>query len=97
MTENIKAYLDVLKNEKADKPTLTEKGSMLLEYLQMHQEIKTWKAKDLALAMGLTSRGTSGGLRKLVNDGFCEKVADNPSIYTLTEKGKNFIINKEDN
>ena len=31
-------------------------------------------------------------LRKLVNDGFVEKVSNDPVIYILTDKGKNFII-----
>lgn len=92
MTENIKAYLDILADEKEEKPVLTEKGTALLSFLQKNDNVRTWKAKDLAEAMGISSRGASGGLRKLVNDGFCEKLADNPSVYALTEKGKNYKI-----
>ena len=97
MTENVKAYLDILAEIKDEKPTLTENGKLVLEYLQSHQEIHLWKAKDLADQMGISSRGASGTLRKLVNDGFCEKLGANPVIYSLTEKGKNYtIINDED-
>ena len=92
MTDNIKAYLDILRDEKEEKPILTEKGAALLDFLQRNSDVKTWKAKDLAEAMGISSRGASGGLRKLVNDGFCEKLADNPSVYALTEKGKTYKI-----
>jgi hypothetical protein len=31
-------------------------------------------------------------MRKLVTDGFCEKVGSDPVIYTITEKGKNYKI-----
>jgi DNA-binding PadR family transcriptional regulator len=34
----------------------------------------------------------SGAMRKLVTDGFVEKMSDEPVIYTLTEKGKNYKI-----
>ena len=78
MTENVKAYLDMLREE-------------------LKREYELWSNdKDLAESMGVSSRGTSSSLRKLVIDGFCEKIADNPSVYTLTEKGKNYNINIEE-
>jgi predicted transcriptional regulator len=51
-----------------------------------------WKARDIAEGLFISSRGVSGALRKLVNDGFCEKVGQDPVVYALTEKGKNFVI-----
>ena len=53
-----------------------------------------WKAKDIAERMGISSRGVSGAMRKLVSDGFCEKIGENPIVYKLTEKGKNFNLNE---
>ena len=44
--------------------------------------------------MGISSRGASGAMRKLVNDGVCEKLGQDPVIYSLTEKGKNYVIIK---
>jgi Mn-dependent DtxR family transcriptional regulator len=93
MTDDIKAYLNILAETKIEKPDLTDKGKEMLKYLQDHQEIKVWKAKDLAEQMGISSRGASGSMRKLVNDGFCEKVSEDPVIYTLTDKGRNYEIN----
>lgn len=92
MTENVIAYLNLLKEVKDEKPVLTQNGAPILKHLQEHQEVKMWKAKDLAEQIGITSRGVSGAMRKLVNDGFCEKMGNNPSVYVLTEKGKNFKI-----
>lgn len=95
MTDNVKAYLDILKDIKDEKPTLTENGALILKYLQDHQDIRLWKARDIAEQMGISSRGASGTMRKLVNDGFCEKIGQDPVIYSLTEKGKNYVINEE--
>ena len=50
---------------------------------------------DVAEQMGISSRGASGTMRKLVNDGFCEKIGQDPVIYSLTEKGKNYVIEGE--
>jgi predicted transcriptional regulator len=42
--------------------------------------------------MIISSRKISGAIRKLVTDGFVDKYGQNPVIYSLTEKGKNFDI-----
>ena len=47
-----------------------------------------WKAKDIAEGLFISSRGVSGAMRKLVTDGYVEKVGQDPVIYSLTEKGK---------
>ena len=93
MREDIQSYLNILKEGKSEKPELTENGKRILSYLQNNQDIRLWKAKDLAEQIGISSRGTSGAMRKLVNDGFCDKMGETPVIYFLTEKGKNYEIN----
>ena len=93
MTENIQAYLNILKEDKMEKEELTENGKIILNYLQLNQNVKLWKARDIAEQIGISSKGVSGAMRKLVNDGFCEKMGQSPFVYTITEKGKNFIIN----
>ena len=55
-----------------------------------------WKARDIAEGLFIGSRAVSGAIRKLVTDGFVEKIGQNPATYTLTVKGKNYII-EEDN
>lgn len=92
MTEDIQNYLNILKDDKNIKPDLTENGKCVLKYLQEHQETRLWKAKDLAECIELSSRGVSGAMRKLVSDGFCDKIGESPVIYSLTEKGKNYTI-----
>ena len=92
MTDNIEAYLNILKERKNEKPIISEKGKVVLKCLQDHPETIMWKAKDIAEYINSTSRGVSGTMRKLVSDGFCESVGANPIVYKITEKGKNFKI-----
>jgi Mn-dependent DtxR family transcriptional regulator len=54
---------------------------------------KTFTAKGIGDELFISSRTVSGACRKLVTDGFVEKIGQNPVSYTLTEKGKNYKIN----
>jgi DNA-binding MarR family transcriptional regulator len=92
MTDDIKAYLDAFSDNVKEKPEVTENGKAILKYMQDNPDVRLWKSKDLAEQMGSTSRIISGALRKLVNDGFCDKLGENPVIYSLADKGKNYII-----
>lgn len=74
-----------------EKPMFTESGLAILEYLQSC-DATSQKAKDIADGMIISSRKISGAIRKLVTDGFVDKYGQNPVIYSLTEKGKNFDI-----
>ena len=89
MTENVKKYIETLSGIKDEKPIITDK--VILDYMQK-TDVPMMKAKDIGDGLMISSRKVSGSLRKLVTDGFVEKVGQDPVIYALTEKGKNFII-----
>ena len=89
--EQIMAYINALKDDTKKKTGLTENGSLVLKYLQTADSL-TFKAKDIGEAIGISSRTVSGALRKLVNDGYVDKMGENPVIYSITEKGKNYIF-----
>ena len=91
MTENVKAYIEALTDKKNEKPILTDNGKLVLKYLQ-NADPGIYKAKDIADGLFVSSRNVSGAMRKLVTDGFVEKVGESPVLYTLTEKGKEFKI-----
>lgn len=91
MTDSVKAYIDTLISSKNDKPEITDSGKIILDYMQK-SDLPMFKAKDIADGLYISSRAVSGSLRKLVTDGFCEKVGTDPVVYTLTEKGKNYKI-----
>ena len=96
MPENVKLYWNVLlaSSLEVDKPLFTDNGKLIMKFLQDHQETPMWKARDVAEGLFISSRAVSGAMRKLVTDGFVEKVGQDPVIYSITEKGKNIDIEK---
>ena len=90
-------YFEVLRkmNDK-DNPTFTKNGKLILDFIQKNHETynNLFKAKDIGEGLGISSRTASGALRKLVTDGFVEKMGDSPTIYSLTEKGR--LVSLED-
>ena len=73
--------------EDSDKPQFTDNGKLILQAMQkMDNELL--KAKDIAEELFIATRSVSGGLRKLVTDGYVEKIGKDPIVYKLTEKGK---------
>lgn len=94
MTPTIQRYLDSLGTQET-KPALTDNGAMILRYLQGQSDEKMYKAKDIADGLCISSRSVSGAMRKLTSDGFVNKIGKDPSLYMLTEKGKNYVIEGE--
>jgi DNA-binding MarR family transcriptional regulator len=93
MPENVKIYWEVFKGESdEDKPMFTDNGKLILKYMQDNVDTPMWKARDIAEGLFISSRAVSGSMRKLVDDGFVEKMGQNPTIYAITENGKNIII-----
>ena len=82
--------------EDKDKPTFTENGKLVLKYMQDNKDTynNLFKAKDLGEGIGISSRTASGAMRKLVNDGYAEKVGEAPVIYSLTEKGISAVFDE---
>ena len=89
MPDNLTEYWEKFKGSSSggDKPQFTENGKKILAFLQEHTDTQTWKAKDIAEGMFIASRTVSGAIRKLVSDGYVEKVGQDPVIYSITEKG----------
>lgn len=93
MNENARFYWEAFKGKiEEDKPLFTDNGKLILQHMKDHQEISMWKARDIAEGLFISSRAVSGAIRKLVTDGFVEKVGQDPVIYSLTEKGKTIEI-----
>ncbi len=85
-------------SEDNTKPKFTENGLKILDYMQKNRENHNnlFKAKEIGEGLNITSRTASGALRKLVNDGYVEKVGENPVIYSLTSTGIDYEIVAED-
>ena len=95
--ENVRVYWEALKGqEDVNKPLFTDTGKMILQFMQEHvNDIPLAKAKDIGEGLFISSRKVSGSIRKLVTDGYVDKVGQDPVVYELTEKGKTVDINKE--
>ena len=91
--ENVKIYLDALREngEQEEKPEFTDNGKMILQYLQTIPE-GMYKARDIAEGLFTSSKCVSGAMRKLVTDGFVEKVGQDPVMYALTDAGRKINI-----
>lgn len=91
---DVVSYWNALKGGKdEEKPTFTDNGRLIMKYLQeLPVDAPMMKAKEIAEGMFVSSRAVSGAMRKLVADGFVEKVGQDPVMYILTEKGRNISI-----
>ena len=89
-SEGAQAYWEALKNADTpvQKPEFTDNGKAILQYLQTVPETM-YKSRDIAEGMFIASKSVSGAMRKLVSDGYVEKVGKDPVVYMITEKGKN--------
>lgn len=95
LPENLVEYWNAFKNDaksSGDKPLFTENGKKILSFLIAHTDKEVWKSKDIAEEMFISSRTVSGSMRKLVNDGYVEKVSTDPVMYSLTDQGKECIF-----
>jgi len=93
LPDNVRIYWEALKSkEEKEKPLFTDNGKLILSFLRENQDVETWKARDIAEGLFISSRTVSGAIRKLVNDGFVEKVSKDPVIYSITDLGKTVKI-----
>ena len=79
-------------DENGEKPMFTDNGKLILKFMQEHQETPMWKARDIAEGLFISSRAVSGAMRKLVTDGFVEKIGQDPTVYSLTNNGKTVTV-----
>lgn len=98
--EDAKIYFDVLSNGSAatDKPKFTLIGAKVLAFMQENKDKynNLFTAKGMSEELNVASRSISGGCRKLVNDGYLEKLGDNPVTYALTEIGVTANLDNEE-
>lgn len=71
------------------KPKFTENGKLVLRYMKDNKDTynNLFKAKDIGEGLCISSRTASGAMRKLVSDGYIEKVGTDPIVYAITSAG----------
>lgn len=84
---------DFRKGSSSNAKGMTENGHKILIFLQENtiDENSIFSAKEIGVEMGLSGRSISGSMRKLISDGYVEKVGQNPINYRITEKGMSYI------
>ena len=93
MNDDVRLYWDAFRGAvDGEKPLFTDNGKLIMKYLQDHQDNPMWKSRDIAEGLFISSRAVSGAIRKLVTDGYVEKIGTDPVVYALTENGKNIVI-----
>lgn len=88
-------YFEELKTKKSS-GEMTENGKRILEFLQNHYEEynNVLKAKNIGEGLGISGRSVSGSIRKLITDGFVEKIGKEPVSYAITDLGKSYQFDK---
>jgi DNA-binding MarR family transcriptional regulator len=84
-------YFTALKmTSETDKPQFTENGRTILLYMRDNADTynNCFTAKSLGELLDMTSRTVSGAMRKLVTDGYVEKIGTSPVVYSVTQAGR---------
>lgn len=90
LSEDAMTFFEALKTQKSiDKPRFTENGKKILKYMQdnMNNCNNLFNAKGIGEGLLISSKGAGGALRKLVTDGYVEKIGESPVCYSLTKEG----------
>ena len=80
----------VASNTGVKETTFTENGKRVLTFMQENKATYSnmFTAKSIAEGLAISSHGSSGALRKLVNDGYVEKIEGSPVTYLLSTMGE---------
>ena len=86
-------FEDYKKAKESNKKAFTDKG---INIILAMREIDDWiTAKTLGEKMDISGRSVSGTMRKLVSEGYIDKMAGSPASYKITEKGMTCDLNAE--
>lgn len=90
-----KVFWEDFKNNKVkNSGAMTENGRKLLSWMQenIDKMSNIFTSNEAAEALFTSGRSIAGSMRKLVNDGYVEKVGKDPVQYSLTDMGKTYKI-----
>ena len=73
--------------------TFTENGKKILYCMQQNSEkYQTFNSKQIGELLFMSPRSVSGSIKKLINEGYCEKISINPVTYKITSLGKDIQL-----
>jgi DNA-binding PadR family transcriptional regulator len=91
--EDVTSFWEEFKNGKVkNSGAMTENGQKILAWMQenVNSMNNIFTSKEAAEALFTSGRSIAGSMRKLVNDGYVDKVGKDPVQYSLTDAGKNY-------
>ena len=83
-------FFNELKILKASKAVdITENGRKILTFMKENKDSynNIFKAKEIAEGLFMPPKSVSGSMRKLVTDGYVNKIGQDPVCYSLSDKG----------
>lgn len=91
-SEGAASYFEELKNDKVSAGEMTENGRNVLSFMIENEKTfnNIFNAKNIGEGLFVSSRVVSGAMRKLVKDGYVEKMGQNPVSYSLTEAARSW-------
>ena len=91
--EQLDFYNELLENQNGVNQ-FTENGLKILKCMKENCEARMniFNSKMLGEMLFMPPRSVSGSMKKLIADGYVEKVGVNPVSYGLTDLGKDFQI-----
>lgn len=90
-------YWEEFKSGKiTSKGGITENGAKILTFMIENEDKfnNIFKAKEIGEGLFCSGRSVSGSMKKLVTDGYCEKVGSDPVCYGLTDYGRSYSVDK---
>lgn len=96
LSEQANKYFELLKNGKQSLGGITENGKAILQYCQANWQYNNniFTSKNISDGIQIPARSVSGSIRKLVADGYIQKINSSPVSYSITEHGKEFSLEK---
>ena len=81
--------LKELKSNIKNKTGLTDNGKKVLQYMQEHfdETENNFKSKEIGEGLFISSRSVSGSMKKLITEGFVNKIGTDPVAYEISQKG----------
>lgn len=90
LSYDAQTFLQELIEKNASESVLTEKGQKILAAMANNKEayMNTFSSKQLGELLFMSARSVSGSMRKLIAEGYAEKVGVSPVSYRITETGE---------
>ena len=92
--ELAKEFFEELKRDTTKpKNIITENGLKVLTFMYENKDKynNIFKSKEIGEGLFISGHAVSGSMRKLIIEGFVEKIGKDPITYSITNKGFDYI------